>query len=165
VSERKVLKTLALLLLLVGQHGAFGACNGEGYRQFDFWLGQWQVHTPDGELAGANDIGSEYDGCVIHERYVSKRGYRGESLNIYDASRGVWHQTWVDNTGLLLLLEGGFTGGSMVLEGQTLGEDDHMTRHRITWTPGPDNSVRQLWESTDASGKWQTAFDGRYTRQ
>ena len=102
MSERILLKTVVLLFFLAVQHSALGACDSDGYRQFNFWLGQWQVHMPDGELAGANDIRSEYDGCVIHERYSSERGYRGESLNIYDASRDVWHQTWVDNTGLLL---------------------------------------------------------------
>jgi hypothetical protein len=53
----------------------------------------------------------------------------------------------------------------MVLEGQTQGKDGKSTKHRITWTPNADGSVRQLWESTDAAGQWTTAFDGRYTRK
>lgn len=152
-------------LALIGwQQVVNAACEDPGYRQFDFWLGQWQVHTPDGKLAGFNEIRSEYDGCVVHEQYQNERGFRGESLNTYDAHRAIWHQTWVDNTGLLLLLEGTFRGGSMVLEGQVIGEGGQVTRHRITWTPDADGSVRQLWESTDAEGNWITAFDGRYTR-
>lgn len=144
---------------------AWGACESDAYREFDFWLGQWQVRTPDGKLAGTNSIELEYDGCVLHERYATERGYRGESLNTYDASRGVWHQTWVDNTGLLLLLEGGLREGGMVMEGQTTDADAGVTRHRISWTPNPDGSVRQLWESTDAEGGWITAFDGLYSRE
>ncbi len=135
------------------------------HRQFDFWLGEWEVRKPDGELAGINRIEGEYDGSVLHERYTTDRGYRGQSLNIYDASRKVWHQTWVDSDGLLLLLEGGLRDGSMVLEGQTVGADGQVTRHRITWTPNADGSVRQLWESTDAGGGWSIAFDGRYTKR
>jgi hypothetical protein len=53
----------------------------------------------------------------------------------------------------------------MVLEGQTERADGQVTKHRITWTPNTHGSVRQHWESTDAAGKWGTAFDGRYTRK
>lgn len=139
-------------------------CDAPEYRQFDFWLGHWEVRTPDGRLAGRNHIERGHGGCVLHERYRTERGYAGESLNVYDATRRVWHQTWVDNGGLLLLIEGGWRDGRMVLEGQTTGADGRIVRHRIAWTPAADGSVRQLWESTDAQGQWTVAFDGRYTR-
>ncbi|MFZ6643829.1 hypothetical protein ACO0LL_29160 [Undibacterium sp. TC4M20W] len=141
------------------------ACSNPAMREFDFWLGEWQVHTPDGKLAGTNSIQREYDGCVIHERYTTGRGYSGESLNIYDAPRKVWHQSWVDNSGTLLLLEGCWQGGKMVLEGQNLAPEGHKILHRITWTPNANGSARQLWESTDVKGIWAVAFDGLYTRK
>lgn len=140
-------------------------CNTPEHRAFDFWLGEWQVRTPDGKVAGVNRIEREYDGCVLHERYTTDRGYKGESLNVYDASRKVWHQTWVDNSGLLLLLEGGLRDGKMVLEGSAAGADGKPVKHRITWTPNADGSVRQLWETTDDKGQWSVTFDGRYTRK
>ena len=159
-------KLLALLFALIGSAtAAAAACDAPAHREFDFWLGEWQVRTPDGKLAGTNRIEKEYDGCVLHERYTTGRGYSGESLNVYDAGRKVWHQTWVDSAGTLLLLEGSFTGGKMVLEGRTTGTDGQTTKHRISWTPNPDGSVRQLWESTDAKGQWTIAFDGQYTRK
>lgn len=151
-----------LLWLALGSAGA--ACDDAAHRAFDFWLGRWQVHTAEGKFAGNNDIVSEYGGCVLHERYDTGRGYRGESLNIYDAARKSWHQTWVDSAGTLLLLEGGLRDGSMVLEGQT-GAAGQLTQHRIRWTPRADGSVRQHWESTDADGRWKTLFDGIYTRR
>jgi hypothetical protein len=151
-----------LLLLAAGRVSA--ACDTPAHRAFDFWVGEWQVKTPDGKVAGANRIALEYGGCVVHEHYTTVRGYSGESLNIYDASRNVWHQSWVDTDGLLLLLEGGIRDGKMVLQGQTVGADSKVTKHRITWTPNRDGSVRQFWESTDDKGKWVTAFDGLYTR-
>ena len=141
------------------------ACAAAEHRAFDFWIGEWNVHGPAGKLAGTNSIKREYGGCVLHERYDTGRGYSGESLNVYDPPRKVWHQTWVDSSGLLLLLEGGIRDGKMVLEGQTTGSDGKLTRHRVTWTPNPDGSVRQLWESTGASGEWTVAFDGKYTRR
>ncbi len=144
---------------------AAAACESPRYRDFDFWLGEWQVHTPEGKLAGSNRISREYSGCVLHERYDTGRGYSGESLNTYDAPRKTWHQTWVDSAGTLLLLEGGLRGKSMVLEGQTVGADGKTTRHRITWTPAADGSVRQLWESSAGGAAWKVVFDGRYTKK
>jgi hypothetical protein len=140
------------------------SCNDSAYRQFDFWLGEWEVRKPDGTLAGTNRIEKEYGGCVLHERYKTATGYSGESLNTYDAARKVWHQTWVDNGGLLLLLDGHFSDGRMVLEGPGQAPDGAAIRHRISWTPSPDGTVRQFWESTDAGGKWTVAFDGIYKR-
>ena len=102
---------------------------------------------------------------MLHERYSTPRGYSGESLNIYDAARRVWHQTWVDSSGTLLLLEGGLREGSMVLEGSLPGTDGKPVRQRITWTPNADGTVRQHWETSAADGVWSTAFDGTYRRQ
>ncbi len=140
-------------------------CSAPEHRAFDFWVGDWNVHGPKGKLAGTNRITSEYGGCVVHERYDTGRGYSGESFNVYDAPRKVWHQSWVDSSGSLLLLEGGVRDGKMVLEGQTTGADATLTKHRITWTPNADGSVRQLWESSNPAGEWIVAFDGTYTRR
>lgn len=140
-------------------------CTDPAYRQFDFWAGEWDVFKPDGTLAGRNRIEKQYADCVLHEHYATPAGYSGESLNTYDAARRVWHQTWVDNTGMVLQLDGGMVDGRMVLEGVTPARDGPATRHRITWTPNPDGSVRQFWESTDAKGEWTVAFDGLYKRR
>jgi len=165
------LRTVPLFAIAILITPAAGAaqpaprCDAAAYRQFDFWVGEWQVHTPDGKLAGTNRIEREYDGCVVHERYMGAKTYRGESLNTYDAGRKVWHQTWVDNQGLLLLLEGGWRGTSMVLEGKSLDASGKSIPQRITWTPNADGSVRQLWEASDDAGKWTTVFDGKYSHQ
>lgn len=157
---------IAAFLTAIGSGVAnAGACDAAEHRQFDFWLGEWNVRTSDGKLAGVNSIKREYDGCVLHERYSTARGYSGESLNMYDAGRKVWHQTWVDTSGALLLLEGGLRAGSMVLEGQSLDAKGQITKQRITWTPNPNGTVRQHWESTDAKGEWSTVFDGTYSRK
>ncbi len=158
-----------LVLLLLAAPAAYAQtpppCSTPDYRQFDFWVGEWQVHTPEGKFAGMNRITSEYGGCVIHERYLNGRGYSGESLNIYDASRKVWHQTWVDVSGLLLALEGRWDGKSMVMEGTAPNATGALTKQRITWTPSADGTVRQLWESADDKGGWTVVFDGKYTRK
>jgi len=166
IRDALVLCSLALLLPLhVIAQTAKPACGAAEHHLFDFWIGDWNVYSA-GKLAGTNSIKREIGGCVLHERYSTDRGYSGESFNVYDASRKVWHQTWVDSDGLVLVLEGTFKGGKMVLEGETTdAKDQKRTRHRISWSTHPDGSVRQRWESTDASGTWTVAFDGRYTRR
>lgn len=156
--------TVGVAAMATAGQSAAPRCADAAYRQFDFWVGTWDVFKPDGSLAGRNRIGKRYEGCVLHEQYETPAGYRGESLNTYDAGRRLWHQTWVDNGGTLLLLEGSLRERSMLMEGATTALDGKVTQHRITWTPNPDGSVRQHWQSTDASGKWNTVFDGRYVR-
>lgn len=159
---------IALSLLMfatVSQAAPPAACSSPEHRQFDFWIGDWRVTVPDGKLAGLNRVTAEYGGCVIHEHYATGKGYSGESLNTYDPARKMWHQTWVDDTGLLLVLEGRWTGKSMVLEGHAPDAKGAQVKQRITWTPNDDGSVRQLWETTDEKGAWTVAFDGRYTKK
>ncbi|MEP7246231.1 MAG: hypothetical protein ABI885_21490 [Gammaproteobacteria bacterium] len=140
-------------------------CSTAFHRQFDFWIGTWNV-TQAGKAAGKNEIKAVLGGCALLESWSGSGGVTGHSLNIYDAARGVWHQTWVDSTGSLLTLEGKFTNGEMVLEGSAAAEAGAApTLQRITWTPQPNGTVRQLWQSSSNNGgPWKTEFDGIYKR-
>ena len=95
-------------------------CSAPEHRQFDFWVGDWDVTTPTGKPAGHNRIESILNGCALRETWTGAGGGRGTSYNAWDRQRGRWHQTWVDDDGLLLQLEGGLADGKMVLEGETL---------------------------------------------
>lgn len=140
-------------------------CSNEGYRQFDFWLGIWQVTDPDGKLVGTNTIEEEYGGCLIRERWEGRGGMTGTSLNTFQPQTRKWHQTWVDNRGGFLLLSGELREGSMVLSG-AMPEQDGIVNHRITWTPLAPERVQQRWEvSRDAGTTWEVVFDGLYTRK
>lgn len=159
---------VAVLLLLAPAHaGAQGAdapCEAAEYRQFDFWLGDWQVSNAAGNVVGTNSITVASGGCGLHERWQGAGGGVGESLNAYDRRTGSWHQTWVGGRELVLRLEGGLRDGAMVLEGEVIN-GEVVVRQRITWTPNPDGSVRQLWETSEDGGtSWSTAFDGTYRK-
>jgi hypothetical protein len=102
-------------------------------REFDFWIGEWEVTDPDGDTVGTNRITPVIDGFALREEWTGRSGIRGTSSSAYVASRDVWHQTWIDTSGSLLLLEGGLRDGAMVLEGlETDQASDTTTRHRIT---------------------------------
>ncbi len=144
------------------------ACASPEYHQFDFWLGDWTVTAPNGQIAGTNTIDRPLGSCVLQEHWVGKGGTNGSSFNIYDATRKQWHQTWVDNQGVLLLLDGAYTDGKMVMSGPGVSRTGAAIINRITWEwqQGDPERVRQLWETSADGGKtWQTAFDGLYTRK
>jgi hypothetical protein len=155
---------LLLALTLAAPAQASAPCSAPESAQFDFWIGDWDVFMPSGKIAGTNRITRTY-GCVLHESWQSP-GVQGQSLNVFDADRGVWHQTWVDSTGSLLVIEGGFRDGAMTMSDAALpGKKDPKQVNEITWTPMPDASVRQHWRvSADGGKTWTTSFDGKYVR-
>ena len=70
------------------------------YRQFDFWIGEWDVYGPKGKKAGDSKIDLILDSCIILENWKSSgSNYAGKSFNTYNAVSKQWQQTWVDNVG------------------------------------------------------------------
>jgi len=99
-------------------------CAAPEYRQFDFWIGDWdafELKAP-GKVVARNRVDSILGGCVLREVYEQGDGLTGQSFTIYDATRKVWHQSWVTNRGQLLVIEGGMQGDRMVsvLDGQQI---------------------------------------------
>jgi hypothetical protein len=144
------------------------ACQGPEYRQFDFWIGVWDVFGPKGAKVGDSRIELFGNGCALLENWSGGSGFSGKSLNMYDAADKQWHQAWVDSSGSRLMLDGGLVDGKMVLAADAAdpARPGKMIRQRITWTPNADGSVRQLWESSIDAGKtWTVAFDGKYVKR
>ncbi len=138
-------------------------CDAAEHRQFDFWIGDWDVFGPKGNRAGSNLIRPILAGCVLEENWAGAGGMNGKSYNTWSREARRWHQTWVDGQGNLLLLDGGLVDGRMVLEGKGLTPDGKPLRQRITWSKLDGGRVRQLWESSADDGKtWSVAFDGTY---
>jgi len=71
-------------------------------RQFDFWVGDWDVVGSKGSApAGASHIERAIGDCVIWENWTSlgNAGYTGKSYNVYNSAWKRWEQFWVDNQG------------------------------------------------------------------
>lgn len=141
-------------------------CAGPMHRQFDFWLGDWNVFNPDGVQVGTNFVQSELDGCVVSESWTDSGGGRGRSINTFDAETGDWHQTWVsaNATGHLRMAGGLDAQGRMVLSGQREAVNQGFTLFDdYTWTPlGPDR-VKQVGTLT-VPGQFEGSFVGIYER-
>jgi len=134
-------------------------------RQFDFWIGEWEVTAPDGKPAGSSRIELIAGGAGLLENWSDADGSSGKSLNAYNAGTKQWQQYWIGSDGGVLELAGALTADSMVLTGEHEVRGRRLI-DRITWTPKADGSVRQHWEqSTDGGKTWVTAFDGRYRKK
>jgi hypothetical protein len=173
----RLITTGAWIVMIVGlvasapagwaQDGASSVpCSAPEQSQFDFWVGDWKVTDPSGQVHGTNHIGKILGGCVVQENWTGAKGMTGQSYNLYSEDRGVWHQTWVDSNGGLLLLDGGIEDGLMVLRGETPAKDgDGTVQHEISWQLMDSGQVRQIWRmSRDGGETWTDAFVGIYTK-
>lgn len=121
-------------------------CAAPEHRQFDFWVGEWNV-TGQGQVGGpvsTNIVENLLDGCVIQENWTAANGSRGRSINAYDPDTGEWHQTWVSafDTGHLRM-SGGWTGTIMAMDGVRTQTNGVQWLDSYTWTPiGPDELVQ-----------------------
>ena len=120
----------------IGQGGRGNACRAPEYRQFDFWVGNWDIQTPAGAPNGVSIISSVLGGCAVLENFL---GGAGRSLSAYDDATGAWNQFFVSAGGGVLLLRGGFRSDSMILEEQR----GPTIRDVWTWTTLPNGSVKQ----------------------
>jgi hypothetical protein len=106
----------------LGVGGGRPGCRSAEHRQFDFWVGKWDVFFGATDaLAGTNVLRSRVDGCVVEENWTASGLGRGRSLNAFDAATGTWTQMWVASTGCpfsTILMEGGFADGSMTMRGE-----------------------------------------------
>jgi len=146
---------------------AYPCEHNEAFAEFDFWVGDWEVHGPAGGFAGTNSIQKEERGCVLLERWLNSVGGTGQSINYVDQITGEWVQVWNAEGGSQINIRGGLTDEGMLLVGtmHTVGTDTTIP-FRGLWTLLPDGRVRQFFEQSDDDGEtWTTSFEGFYTRK
>lgn len=167
-----LLLLLSIVLLLPGSlsHSQEVGCDGiEGFSDFDFWVGEWEVFDNNsGNRAGENSIQKMEDGCMLLERWTSAGGGTGTStsMNYFNPVTNEWRQLGVSAGRYSIDIVGGLRGSSMVLEGSIYNFAGAVWNFRGSWTPNPDGSVRQLFEQFNHdSGQWDPWFDGRYVRR
>ncbi len=149
-----------------GQAGKPQPCDSNlNYRQFDFWVGEWEV-TAGGKKAGTNRIELIENNCIVFENWTGAGGGSGRSFNFYNNQTKKWNQIWVDSVGNNLQFEGEFRAGNLHYTATTLGAGGAKTRHKLTFFNLQPGHVRQLWESsTDGGTTWTVVFDGDYRRK
>jgi hypothetical protein len=137
--------------------------NTQPEKQFDFWLGEWNVQWGD-DGQGTNRIERILEGKVIQENFVAP-DLIGMSVSCFDPERQVWCQTWVDNSGMYLDFTGKFEGGKMILERDAIVKGQ-ACKQRMVWFEIKENKFEWNWERSDDGGKiWRVLWNIHYTRK
>jgi hypothetical protein len=141
-------------------------CQSPEFHQFDFWIGDWEVQDPQGNVVGHNLVTREQDGCLLIEHWTaSTGGQTGTSFNYYDVQDRLWHQLYIDNSGnaeAFPAMAGTVTNAKMVL----LTDPSKPAISRWTWHTLGLNRVRQMAEqSTDNQKTWIITWDSVYVKK
>ncbi|MES2649087.1 MAG: hypothetical protein V4717_19575 [Bacteroidota bacterium] len=143
------------------------------YRQFDFWLGNWDVYNLKGKKAGDSKISLILDSCIILEEWSGMPGpggttYKGKSFNTYDASTRQWQQHWVDNVGSSTHYSlGKFEGDKITFSTTPVSyTKDSIVVMKLTFFNLGSDKVRQLGEISNNNGNtWSPQYDLEYRRR
>ena len=170
----KKLFCLLLVIMLCNTGNSQSPCGSDpAYRQFDFWIGEWDVFGIKGNKAGDSRISLILDSCIILEEWASTVrpgtfAFSGKSFNTYNATTKQWQQTWVDNAG----------GSTEYLKGRSSPDQitfmtepfqfrkDTMAIRRLSFYRLGKDKVRQHGEiSKDNGSSWVTEYDLEYRRR
>jgi tetratricopeptide (TPR) repeat protein len=133
--------------------------------QFDFWVGEWDVQTPQGQHAGNSSIQKILGSCVVLENW-SGGGLDGKSFNVYNRNLKQWQQYWVDSSGRVTVYTGSVTGGEMRYVAEAGPQNGTQVSRRMTFSQLGPGKVRQLGEFSNDGGKtWSVAYDLIYVKK
>ncbi len=147
-------------------------CSKPTFRQFDFWVGEWEAFDLKGNKSGDSKISIIIDSCVILEEWTGAPNqgftYKGKSFNSYNAATKQWQQTWTDNTGNTTeFLRGEGSDGKIIYYADKVtGAKGEIFMRRLTFTKLSNDKVRQFGEKSDDGGNtWAVEYDLEYRRK
>ena len=136
------------------------------YRQFDFWIGEWDVYGQGGAKAGTSKIDLILGDCVVLENWTGGAGGEGKSFNKYSPEFKRWEQYWVDAQGSTTFFHGNLEGKNMVYYAETPQPGGSILKRRLTFfNLGPDKVRQFSQQSKDDGNSWQTEYDLIYIRK
>lgn len=149
------------------QHNA-APCEDPEFKQFDFWLGDWDVASAaDATHRGSSHISKEMGGCVVWENWTSAGSpYFGKSYNTWNPNLKRWEQYWVDTSAGVMFFHGELKHNIMDYWTEDVPQAGGGTllRHLQFFNLAPDK-VRQFSQGSNDGGKtWHTEYDLIYTR-
>jgi uncharacterized protein DUF1579 len=146
-------------------------CTSPEARQFDFWVGEWIAtwKSPDGtSVQGSNRIESILGGCVISENFqgAGAQPLVGKSYSVWSPRAKKWQQTWVDNMGGYLALNGEFADGRMVLLREGILGNGKPGLQRMTYRDIAKDQFDWDWDTSEDGGQtWTNRWHIHYTRK
>lgn len=139
------------------------SCEGENYRAFDFWLGEWRVTDAEGNEQGRNSITWQENGCLILENWRSANGGTGQSYNFVEPDTGLWRQVWVSQAATIDYTGGPTEDKGIRLQGTIKYRNGTTAPFWGEWTPQEDGTVKQYFEQMNTeTNEWSPWFLGIY---
>jgi hypothetical protein len=140
-------------------------CQAAEYRQFDFWVGEWDVVTTEGHNpAGSSSVQLILDQCALLENWTG--GGTGKSLNHYDTRLKKWIQDWVDSQSNGIHFEGGLENGVMSYFADSADAQGKPLRRHMQFVRIDADHVRQFSQGSSDGGKtWSPEYDFLYIRK
>jgi hypothetical protein len=171
---------LVLACVLAPAATAQGACDGEHYREFDFWIGEWDLTNlrlqEDGSWTDAgnatNRVFPVAGGCGIVELwdgYLGDNHIRGFSVRTYNSETEKWHLllNWPQkNAAGFGTLEGVFQHGRGDFYTSFTSQDGQAGLTRYSFADISHNTFR--WNdgtSLDGGQTWRTAWIMEFRRR
>ena len=137
-------------------------------REFDFWVGEWDVVSLQGQALGSNRVVADLRGCILVEHWTNVGGREGRSINVVDATHDppTWRQFYVgDAGGVTDYASGSLRDGVMEFRATVPGPDGGPTVRRMRFRPVHADTVHQIIEDERGPGDWVQRFYGVYVRR
>jgi len=141
------------------------ACESAEHKQFDFWVGEWDVYRTDtNQHVAKSRIEKLYRGCAVRENWMPLNGFgAGGSLNAYLPSEKRWRQVYTGSANGWAEYAGGMDGAMMVILGTQLMPNGSKMPVKISYAPKSDGSVVQTgYQSPDDGKTWSLTYQFAY---
>jgi hypothetical protein len=137
-------------------------------RQFDFWIGDWDVrdNTRGQAVAGKSHVEAILGQCVIFENWSGLGAGDGKSFNAWNSELKCWQQNWMDDAGQVVnFTDGHYVNGVLSMVADGLDPSGQPEKVKLSfYNLGPDQ-VRQVGERSGDGGKtWTLRYDFNYVR-
>jgi len=151
---------------------AFPCMRDAHTKEFDFWLGDWDVYARGtNTIVGKSKIESASGGCMVLENWTAIGGppHNGKSMNFVDPVTNKWIQVWVGSSGIVpqnitRFYDGEYRDGAMRFVFDLELNGVKIIGRFIFYNESP-NQVRQFNEQSSDGGKtWTTSYDFTYKR-
>lgn len=135
-------------------------------KEFEFWVGDWNVFDAKHNQIGTNRIEKAEGGCLIIENWSNMQGNTGRSINFIEPATREWRQVWVDPSGTVVNYSGNVRDDVMHYQGTYAPQFGPVLMTRATLAPQTDGTLLHTIEHSSDGGKtWTPYFRGTYERK
>lgn len=157
---------------LLGLIGFSASAQSSPETIYDFWMGTWDLSWTGAngqEEKGRNVITKILDGKVLQENFEAlegaQKGYKGQSMSVYNPATKTWYQTWMDNQGGNINFTGEVDEDRKIFKTAIQNRNGQQVISRMVFYDIKADSFNWDWESTtDGGSTWNLNWRIKYAR-